>query len=83
MGLTSKGGPASFVQAGSRPLRNLASSVVYGYEDFLESIYAKAVGVSVRQGRRDLGELGDLGLLERLGKGPATIYRVIGGAEHD
>ena len=37
--------------------------------------YALAAGVSGRQARRDLAELEEWGLLERRGKGPATLYR--------
>lgn len=54
-------------------------------QDFLQTLpprhrfkaddYAKAASVSARQARRDLAELEDLGLLERIGKGPATLYR--------
>jgi Fic family protein len=59
-------------------LRSLTSDHNFKADD-----YAKPVGVSVRQARRDLGELEDLGLLERIGKGPATIYRRTGRADHD
>lgn len=43
--------------------------------DFKVDDYAEAAGVSVRQARRDLGELEDLGMVERRGKGRATVYR--------
>jgi ATP-dependent DNA helicase RecG len=53
--------------------------------EFLESIklgaefkvgdYASAVNASERQARRELAQLVSLGLVERLGKGPATYYR--------
>jgi predicted DNA-binding transcriptional regulator YafY len=49
--------------------------------NFKADDYAKAVGVSVRHARRDLMEMEELGLLLRTGKGPATIYRLAGGAD--
>ena len=62
-------------------------------EDFLRKLkpgstikaeaYAKAAGVSLRQARRDLGDLCELCILERLGKGPATVYRQTGGDGHE
>jgi ATP-dependent DNA helicase RecG len=54
--------------------RSLTSDLNFKADD-----YAKAVGVSVRQARRDLMEMEELGLLLRTGKGPATIYRLAGG----
>ena len=57
-----------------RPLRS-------GHE-FKADDYAKAVGVSVRQARRDLVELEELGLLKRTGKGSSTIYRPAGPTGH-
>jgi predicted DNA-binding transcriptional regulator YafY len=47
--------------------------------NFKADEYAKAVGVSVRQARRDLMELEEFGLLVRTGKGPATRYRLVSG----
>jgi ATP-dependent DNA helicase RecG len=44
-------------------------------ESFKTTEYAEAVDVSSRQARRDLAELEELGIVERSGKGPATVYR--------
>jgi len=62
-------------------------------QDFLKSLapgqsfkaadYAQSVAVSLRQTRRDLAELEELGLLERSGKGPATFYRPTGKTAHE
>ncbi|MCD6589474.1 MAG: putative DNA binding domain-containing protein [Candidatus Fermentibacteraceae bacterium] len=50
-------------------------------EEFKTADYATAAGVSQRQARRDLAELEDRGIIERLGKGRATLYlRSQGGA---
>ena len=38
------------------------------------SDFTQITGVSERQARRDLGELQRFGLLEKKGKGPATVY---------
>lgn len=59
-------------------LKTLAPDVEIKAED-----YATAADVSLRQARRDLGDLCDLGLLERLGRGPATVYRQVGGGGHE
>jgi len=45
--------------------------------------YAGSAGVSGRQARRDLAELEGLGLLERSGKGRATLYRRTGIPNHE
>lgn len=37
--------------------------------------YARRLGLSERQARRDLALLEEQGVLERLGRGPATVYR--------
>ncbi len=47
-------------------------------QNFKAEEYAMAAGVSIRQARRDLAELAEIGMLERTGKGPSTIYRRIG-----
>lgn len=44
-------------------------------EEFKAADYVMTTGVSERQARRDLAELQDRGIIERLGKGPATLYR--------
>lgn len=44
-------------------------------QDFKATEYADDAGVSMRQARRDLSEMEDLGLIERYGKGRATAYR--------
>lgn len=49
-------------------------------QSFKAAEYADAVGVSLRQARRDLGELTDAGLLARRGEGPATVYQSTGGS---
>lgn len=41
--------------------------------------YAKTLDVSLRQARRDLSDMCDIRLLERRGKGRATVYRVVQG----
>jgi len=43
--------------------------------EFKVSDYSDATKVSERQARRDLAELESSGLVERHGKGPATVYR--------
>ncbi|MBI3267866.1 MAG: putative DNA binding domain-containing protein [Planctomycetes bacterium] len=60
-------------ELGSRQRRFFETAASRG--DFTAGDYADAAGVSLRQARRDLAELGQLGLLARFGKGPATIYR--------
>ncbi len=52
-------------------------------QSFKAADYAQSVAVSLRQTRRDLAELEELGLLERSGKGPATFYRHTGKAAHE
>ena len=49
-------------------------------EEFKLRDYARSANVSERQGRRDLTELEELGLVERRGKGPSTSYRIRAGA---
>lgn len=44
-------------------------------EEFKTADYVTATGVSQRQARRDLSELEDRGIIERCGKGRATLYR--------
>ncbi|MCK5134095.1 MAG: DeoR family transcriptional regulator [Candidatus Sabulitectum sp.] len=44
-------------------------------EEFKTADYATVTGVSQRQARRDLAELEDRGIVERHGKGRATLYR--------
>ena len=51
-------------------------------QSFKAADYAQLAAVSLRQARRDLTELQELGLLERSGKGPATFYRHTGKAAH-
>lgn len=51
-------------------------------ESFKAADYARAVAVSLRQARRDLAGLAEMGLLQRHGKGPATAYRPAGKAGH-
>jgi ATP-dependent DNA helicase RecG len=73
--------PATIGQLTSRQqefIRSLAPQNSFKADD-----YAKAVAVSIRQARRDLTELEELGMLERSGKGPATIYRRTGNAPHE
>jgi len=43
--------------------------------EFKVSDYAAAAGVSDRQARRDIVELEECGIIERIGKGRATVYR--------
>ncbi len=45
-------------------------------EEFKVRDYAGSARVSERQGRRDLTEMEELGVIERRGKGPATSYRL-------
>ena len=47
--------------------------------DFKAEEYAEAAGVSIRQARRDLGDLEAVGRIQRFGRGPATVYRRTGG----
>jgi ATP-dependent DNA helicase RecG len=51
-------------------LHNMASGTVFKAAD-----YAKTTAVSDRQARRELAEMDAFGLLQRVGKGPATAYR--------
>ena len=46
-------------------------------KDFKAVDYMSATGVSDRQARRDLAELEQRGVIERLGKGRATVYRKV------
>ena len=46
-----------------------------GKSEFKVSDYAAAAGVSDRQARRDVVELEEKGIIERIGKGRATVYR--------
>ncbi len=48
-----------------------------GLKDFKAVDYMSATGVSDRQARRDLAELEQRGVIERLGKGRATMYRKV------
>lgn len=59
-------------------LKSLAAEQTFKAAD-----YAHAVEVSLRQARRDLAELEELGTLARSGKGPATFYRFAGKAGRD
>lgn len=45
--------------------------------------YSESAGVSLRQARRDLAGLEEIGKVERSGKGPATAYRVVKGGGHE
>jgi ATP-dependent DNA helicase RecG len=73
--------PATISQLTSRQ-QEFLKSLTPG-QNFKAADYANSVAVSLRQTRRDLVELEELGLLERSGKGPATFYRPTGKAAHD
>jgi ATP-dependent DNA helicase RecG len=70
-------GPGQIIPRQAKVLRSLKQGA-----DFKADDYAEAAGVSIRQARRDLSELEELGLVERLGKGPATAYRRTRGVGH-
>lgn len=73
--------PATISQLTSRQ-QEFLKSLTLG-QSFKAADYAQAVAVSLRQTRRDLAELEELGLLERSGKGPATFYRHTAKAAHE
>ncbi len=73
--------PATIGQLTSRQ-QEFLKSLTPG-QSFKAADYAQVVAVSLRQTRRDLNELEELGLLERSGKGPATFYRHTGKATHE
>jgi ATP-dependent DNA helicase RecG len=73
--------PARFSQLTSRQQLFLLS-LTHGH-NFKVDDYATDASVSVRQARRDLAELAELGLLERVGKGRATFYRRIGRVDRE
>lgn len=53
---------------------------LHGYETgktFKVADYARAVGITERHARRELGELERKGLIAREGAGPSTAYRVV------
>lgn len=52
-------------------------------EDFKADVYAKSAGISLRQARRDLRELEEMGVVARQGKGPSTGYRLIAKGGHE
>lgn len=64
------GAPARLIPRQEMFLRSLPME-----RKFKASEYADATDVSVRQARRDLDELEELGLLERRGRGPSTVYQ--------
>lgn len=52
-----------------------ALQALHNRREFKVSDYAAAVGVSDRQARRDIVDLEEKGVIERVGKGRATVYR--------
>jgi len=74
------------------PQTEVAAQLMPRQQAFLKSLapnaeikaddYVTATEVSLRQARRDLGDLCDLGLLRRFGKGPSTVYRLAEGGSH-
>ena len=69
--------PGPLVARQEKFLRSLKPDV-----DFKADDYAEEAGVSIRQARRDLSELEGRGLVERRGKGPATVYQHKGKTSH-